>query len=112
MRSFATKTPEQLEKIAAYQAEKMIYDRNVVCLFLGDEEVKKLRKQYAEEYAELQKQYDAIREWAVKWLLNDREKARANDEMMKKKAERARAAKAGNLRYHYEHLCNMEIMKS
>lgn len=37
MRSFATKTPEQLEKIAAYQAEKMIYDRNVVFLFLGDE---------------------------------------------------------------------------
>lgn len=44
--------------------------------------------------------------------LKRREKARANEEKMKLKAEEAREAKVGNIRYHWEHLCNAEIMKT
>ena len=46
------------------------------------------------------------------WNLKCREKARANEEKMKIKAEEARAAKVGNVRYHWEHLCNAQIMKT
>lgn len=45
-------------------------------------------------------------------VLTPREKVKANQEKMQVIAMRTRKQAKDNARFHYEHLCNQEIMKS
>lgn len=46
------------------------------------------------------------------WLVRGRQKEKANEEAMEVEAQKRRAEKKSNRKYYYEHLCDVEIMKS
>ena len=46
------------------------------------------------------------------WLRKGRLKEKANEEAMDVEAQKRRAEKNSNRKYYYEHLCDVDIMKS
>ena len=91
-RAFATQKTEKQIRAEEYNRQRKQYR----------DQVSKLRKQYAEESKELQRQLDEIRA----------KKVQANQEKMRRISEKKKLEHKDNERFNYEHLCNVEILKS